>query len=347
MAENPYVNKVELANGDTLMDITDTTAQAGDVLAGRVFYAASGQRSTGALGDFTGATASAAGTHGLVPAPGAGDQDCVLRGDGTWEDLSWNATMRCIPFSILTTDWESGTGGYVYTLETSHVTEVSMDITVLDRSIMNLTGELSTAKAPGYGGIVFTTASLPSGTISGKLYTIDNMDGKTNIIVDDAFVFKPFTIDLDDVQNANGSITVVTQNVHVTENMKPVSIEFGTPGTFKAPVTITTGDGTVTLTCADAEGSSTVKVTLIPTQSIEWAQYAPTSITSAEADILAERIEEISGNTKADKVTGATAGNLAGLDSNGNLTDSGHQIVYSATQPVNPVVGMIWLKPEA
>jgi hypothetical protein len=27
--------------------------------------------------------------------------------------------------------------------------------------------------------------------------------------------------------------------------------------------------------------------------------------------------------TKADKVTGATAGHLAGLDSNGNITDSG------------------------
>lgn len=33
---------------------------------------------------FTGATASAAGTTGLVPQPLAGDQDKVLRGDGTW-----------------------------------------------------------------------------------------------------------------------------------------------------------------------------------------------------------------------------------------------------------------------
>lgn len=35
--------------------------------------------------DMTGATASAAGTHGLVPAPAAGDQDKVLHGDGTWK----------------------------------------------------------------------------------------------------------------------------------------------------------------------------------------------------------------------------------------------------------------------
>jgi hypothetical protein len=30
-------------------------------------------------------------------------------------------------------------------------------------------------------------------------------------------------------------------------------------------------------------------------------------------------------SSKADKVTGATSGNFAGLDSNGNLTDSGHK----------------------
>lgn len=34
--------------------------------------------------DFTGATSSTAGAHGLVPAPAAGDQNKFLQGDGTW-----------------------------------------------------------------------------------------------------------------------------------------------------------------------------------------------------------------------------------------------------------------------
>lgn len=38
--------------------------------------------------DMSGATASAAGTSGLVPAPSAGDQDKVLKGDGTWGTVS-------------------------------------------------------------------------------------------------------------------------------------------------------------------------------------------------------------------------------------------------------------------
>lgn len=37
--------------------------------------------------DMTGATASTAGAHGLVPAPAAGDNDKFLGGDGTWKDV--------------------------------------------------------------------------------------------------------------------------------------------------------------------------------------------------------------------------------------------------------------------
>lgn len=42
---------------------------------------------TGA-GDMQGATSGAAGVHGLVPAPAAGDQDKVLTGAGTWAEVS-------------------------------------------------------------------------------------------------------------------------------------------------------------------------------------------------------------------------------------------------------------------
>lgn len=38
--------------------------------------------------DFTGATSSTAGAHGLVPAPAAGDEGKALHGDGTWKDTT-------------------------------------------------------------------------------------------------------------------------------------------------------------------------------------------------------------------------------------------------------------------
>ena len=37
---------------------------------------------------FTGATSTSGGTNGLVPAPATGKQSTVLKGDGTWGDLS-------------------------------------------------------------------------------------------------------------------------------------------------------------------------------------------------------------------------------------------------------------------
>ena len=39
--------------------------------------------------DFTGATAEAAGSHGLVPAPAIGDNAKFLRGDGTWQNTPY------------------------------------------------------------------------------------------------------------------------------------------------------------------------------------------------------------------------------------------------------------------
>lgn len=47
--------------------------------------------------DFTGATSSVAGTGGLVPAPAAGDQDKLLKGDGTWGNIDDRLYSMLIP----------------------------------------------------------------------------------------------------------------------------------------------------------------------------------------------------------------------------------------------------------
>lgn len=83
-------------------DITDLNNDAGYQTAGDVATAISGKQDTLTAGtnititgttisatdttysDFTGASAGDAGTHGLVPAPAAGDQAKFLQGDGTW-----------------------------------------------------------------------------------------------------------------------------------------------------------------------------------------------------------------------------------------------------------------------
>lgn len=50
--------------------------------------------------DFTGATASTAGAHGLVPAPSAGDEGKVLFGNGSWG----NIVMPSVDLSVLSNE---------------------------------------------------------------------------------------------------------------------------------------------------------------------------------------------------------------------------------------------------
>lgn len=73
MANNPYVNKVQLANGTTLIDITDTTATASDVASGKTFYLATGEQATGT---------SSGGSISISDLPNATGTTLVVTGDG-------------------------------------------------------------------------------------------------------------------------------------------------------------------------------------------------------------------------------------------------------------------------
>ena len=47
MASNPYVNKVDLANGTTLIDLSQDTVTQADVAQGKYFHLPTGQRVQG------------------------------------------------------------------------------------------------------------------------------------------------------------------------------------------------------------------------------------------------------------------------------------------------------------
>lgn len=94
---NTAISSLNTLVGDTAVSTQITSATnsfiKGLSVSGTTITYTKGDNTTGTIttqdtnttySDMKGATASAAGTHGLVPAPGAGKQAQYLRGDGTW-----------------------------------------------------------------------------------------------------------------------------------------------------------------------------------------------------------------------------------------------------------------------
>ena len=153
--------------------------------------------------------------------------------------------------------------------------------------------------------------ALPSGhTVQGQINTL-----------------KPVSIVLNPVTNANGEITVVTQDSRINEGLKAVYIEVGTPETFLAPIRITTGEGQIELYCANAVGSSTVTVVVEMATVTDSADPQPASVTSTEFDILANRIGTLSQLTTTQKTNVVGAIN----EINGKITNLETRTSYSGS----------------
>lgn len=80
--DTTYTAGTNVQINDNVISATDTTYTAGTNVSIDANNVISATDTT--YTHFTGATASADGTQGLVPAPVAGDEDKVLKGDGTW-----------------------------------------------------------------------------------------------------------------------------------------------------------------------------------------------------------------------------------------------------------------------
>ena len=141
--------------------------------------------------DFTGATSSTDGTHGLVPAPEAGEESYVLGGNGEW-------------------------------------------------------------------------------------------------LAPENFSAKIVEITIDPMVNGNGAYEHTTLDNRIMAGMKVVTAEFGNPAAFRSEVTFTCADGSITTTCADADGTSSIKVGVLKT-----VPQDPEQIHSDEYNTLNNRINAI------------------------------------------------------
>ena len=96
-----------------------------------------------------------------------------------------NSTMREVPFNIPTSAWTLSDGVYTAEFTTAYVTASSKEIGTYTSSLRQYAkADIDMAKKSGGGGMVFTTTTAPTGTISGSLYIWDNDDGKVPIVVE-------------------------------------------------------------------------------------------------------------------------------------------------------------------
>lgn len=97
--------------------------------------------------DMTGATAEAAGTHGQVPAPQAGDQVKFLRGDGTWATV----TIPDVPVKGVQkngTDLVPDEDGKVNVIVPTKTSDLENDSNWVDEDTID--GKISTALTSAY-----------------------------------------------------------------------------------------------------------------------------------------------------------------------------------------------------
>ena len=95
-------------------------------------------------------------------------------------------TFRKIPFGIATTDWTLTSGVYVAEIENQYITTTSSEFGFYDGSFADYAkAHIVLEKKSGGGGIKFTTAKIPTGTITGTLYVFDDNDGQIPVLMQD------------------------------------------------------------------------------------------------------------------------------------------------------------------
>lgn len=192
--------------------------------------------------DFTGATASTAGTHGYVPAPAAGDQNKVLKGGGAWATIpetanempmssSDSTTVKAvldavsnvvteIPLKITPSSWSS-TSPYTYTWTDSRVlSDSSVEVDVLDTSADTTADYIDYAKSSGGGGIVFTANKKPTANLS-VVITITNAQAHAGSSID------ADTVATDAISGASNVDEALSA---LNSNITPVDISSGISG---------------------------------------------------------------------------------------------------------------------
>jgi len=281
----------------------------------------------------SGASASANGSQGLVPAPTAGKQGYFLRGDGTWAvptNTNTTYTLSKSGSTVTLTGSDGSTSTFedantTYTLDSFGITVTAAELNYVDGVTSNIQTQLNNKAASNH------THKYVSGlSVSGTTVTITYGDGTTGTITtqdtNNTYTLASFGIDVssDEINYLDG----VTSNIQTQLNNKAASNHthkyvsgLSVSGTT---VTITYGDGTTgTITTQDTNNTYT--------------------LASFGIDVSSDEINYLDGVTSniQTQLNNKAASNHTHTQS--EIAKLGFDIasVISATQPSNPSTGYV------
>ena len=136
---------------------------------------------------------------------------------------------------------------------------------------------------------------------------------------------RPIAYQLDTVTGTGGSYMHTTTDLPVTATMKATGIEVSDTTVFGGQITVTVNDGSITLSCPEVNGTSSVTVSVM--QAGDAASGGQT-VTSEEFDILSNRIGTMSALTTQTKTTVVGAVN----EINQNVNNKVDRSDYDATK---------------
>lgn len=196
--------------------------------------------------DFTGATSGTAGAHGLVPAPAAGDQSKVLKGDGTWGDAAANTIFYMN---------SSETGGTRHIFKDSAMTSMATSQEVFDA---NDRGQVILRISTSVDPASYSDAYLQNAYKATGDYQLLFLDEKTyrsfdtTTLSDNTFIYSARV--LQDQLTAGTNITITGATISATDTTYSAftgatTQQAGSAGLVPAPTTsdpdkYLKGDGT-------------------------------------------------------------------------------------------------------
>lgn len=95
------------------------------------------------------------------------------------------STLRDVPFAVAVSAWSGSSGNFTANFTSAYITSSSKEIMTFDSSLASYAkAHINVAKKSGGGGLTFTTATKPTGTITGNAYVFDNDDKKLPTLIE-------------------------------------------------------------------------------------------------------------------------------------------------------------------